>query len=305
MKTSAWSLLALGIGLGLVAACGGGPRAALDPESQKFYDTAHLIMTREESRIFRLLADPESRREFIEDFWAKRDPDSDTDVNEFRQEFEARVAYAARRFQGEGRRGWDTDRGRIYIFMGPPDKFEESFTHGDPSVRGSIIWWIYYMHGLGIEFVDDKGTGAYRIRDYQGEFFEAIDILKLGAYVGTADAFLKKIVKFDLNYDRASGGVEIVLPAKAINFKENDDGKFAIGLRFKFYIYSGPDLAKTVREEERSFAASVQELEALTDVRFDFTLPLRPGMNYVDVLIQGKEPGSGRIRRLFEVKAAS
>jgi GWxTD domain-containing protein len=297
-------LIVISSGMGAVTACGGGPKVALDPESKAFYETASLIMTREESRIFKLLSDVESRQEFIDDFWAKRDPNADTDINEFRSEFEQRVAYAGKRFIGEGRRGWDTDRGRIYIFMGPPDKFEESVTHGDSSVRGSIIWWIYYRYALGIEFVDEKANGSYRIRNYEGEFFEAIDILKLGASVGTEDAFLKKVVKFDLTYDRAAGAVEIVLPAKSINFKENDKGEYAVDLRFKFYVYSGAGLAKTVFEEERSFAAPAREIETLKDVRFRFAPALQPGVNYIDVIIQGKDARSGRIRRLFEVKIA-
>lgn len=302
-RAALWPILFF-TALGAVTACGGGPKVALDPESKAFYETASLIMTREESRIFKLLSDVESRREFIDDFWAKRDPNADTDINEFRSEFEQRVAHAAKRFKGEGRRGWDTDRGRIYIFMGPPDKFEESVTHGDSTVRGSIIWWIYYRYGLGIEFVDEKANGSYRIRNYEGEFFEAIDILKMGASVGTADAFLKKVVKFDLSYDPAAGEIEIALPAKSINFKENDKGEYVVDLRFKFYVYSGAGLDKTVSEEERSFAAPVSEIETLKDVRFRFAPALRPGVNYIDVIIQGRDARSGRIRRLFEVKIA-
>jgi GWxTD domain-containing protein len=299
-------MLVLGAGLGLLQACGGGPKVALDPESKAFYQTARLIMTREESKIFNLLPDQASRKEFIDDFWAKRDPDPDSEGNEFKTEFQGRVDYVAKRFKGEGRPGWDTDRGRIYIFMGPPDRFQEDFSHGDPTVGGSIIWWIYYDYGLAIEFVDARGTGEYRIRNYQGEFFEAMDVLKLGAYLGKSDAFLTKVVKFDLTYDRASGEVEVALPVKSINFKENDEGDFFVDLRFKFYVYSGAGLAKTVHEEERTFVAPNREIETMKDVPFRFALPLRPGMNYIDVIIQGKAASaSGRIRKLFEVKVPS
>jgi len=301
-KLAGLLVLVLAAGLGLLTACGGAPKVALDPDSRAFYDTARLIMSREESKIFSLLPDRDSRKEFIDDFWAKRDPNPDTDVNEFKTEFERRVDHVFRRFKGEGRPGWDTDRGRIYIFMGPPDKFEEDFSHGDPAVSGSIIWWIYYNYGLGIEFVDEKGNGTYRLRQYEGDFFEAIDVLKLGAYVGASDAFLKKAVKFDLVYDRASGGVEVALPAKSVNFKENDEGKFSIDLHFKFYIYSGAGLARTVHEDERSFAGSNQEIDALKNVTFRFDLPLGPGLNYVDVIIEGRAGSSGRVRRIFEVR---
>ena len=59
----------------------------LDPESAKFYQSARLIMTKEETKIFKHLPDADSRKEFIADFWLKRDPDPDTPDNEFRTEF--------------------------------------------------------------------------------------------------------------------------------------------------------------------------------------------------------------------------
>ena len=92
-------VLFLTAGLGLLASCGGGPKVVLDAESKKFYETANLIMTREEAKIFKFLPDQESRKEFIDDFWAKRDPNPDNDVNEFKVEFENRVAYVTKRFK--------------------------------------------------------------------------------------------------------------------------------------------------------------------------------------------------------------
>jgi GWxTD domain-containing protein len=298
-------VLFLTAGLGLLAAYGGGAKVVLDAESKKFYETANMIMTREEVKIFKRLPDPESRKEFIADFWAKRDPNPDNDVNEFKVEFENRVAYAAKRFKTEGGPGWNTDRGRIYIFMGPPDKFQEDFTHGDSTVRGPILWWIYYNYMLGIEFVDEKGNGQYKIRKYDGDFFGAIDILKLGTYVGTNDVFLKKVVNFNLTYDRTAGEIEVTLPTKLLNFKENDAGKFQIDLRFKFYIYEGPSLGKKTLEEDRTFESTTGELAGLKTIPFRFSVSLKPGTNFVDAIIQGKQGTATKIRKLFEIKVSS
>ena len=73
------------------AACSSLPKTALDPVSRDFYETARLVMTGEEDDIFQHLPDAESRREFISDFWAKRDPNPETESNEFKEEFERRI----------------------------------------------------------------------------------------------------------------------------------------------------------------------------------------------------------------------
>src|SRR4030042_4277 len=46
-----------------------------------------------------------------------------TPVNEFREEHYRRLEWASKRYF-EGKAGWRTDRGRVYIMFGPPDFFE-------------------------------------------------------------------------------------------------------------------------------------------------------------------------------------
>ncbi len=123
----------------ILMSCGISGKVALDPESRNFYETARLIMTKEEKDIFNHLPDRESRQEFIRDFWAKRDPDSDTEENEFKEEFYGRIEYANRYFR-EGIPGWKTDRGRIFIYLGPPDKIDQRLFINNPSVKG-LIWF--------------------------------------------------------------------------------------------------------------------------------------------------------------------
>jgi GWxTD domain-containing protein len=108
-------LLVLGMMAALGSAVRGGGRGTagtkMDAESEKFYQLARLIMTSEESKIFKLLPDAEARKEFIKDFWDKRNPDPDSPTNTFKTEYEGRVAYANKHFR-EGGLGLNTDRGR-------------------------------------------------------------------------------------------------------------------------------------------------------------------------------------------------
>jgi GWxTD domain-containing protein len=295
------ALIALAVlaGIGLAAAT---PK--LDPESEKFYQTARLIMTKEETKIFQRLPDAASRKEFIADFWLKRDPDPDTPDNEYKREFEARVDYVNKRFNKEGGPGYNTDRGRIYIFMGPPDKAEEFPPEPGQTVRGFVIWWSYYDDKMAVEFADATGTGKYRIADVAGDFFGAMDLMKLGRYVRADDVFSKKFVKFETVYDPAAGEIEVRLPKKGLMFRENDQGRLQVDLRFLIYVYADQGATKESFTDARSVVLTDAELDALKTVDLRFARPLKPGTNYVDVIVMGKEGMKGKIRQIFEIKVA-
>jgi len=139
-------------------------------------DVAYII-TPEEKKAFLALETDEERENFIDMFWRRRDPNPDTEENEFREEYYERIAYANEHFTS-GIPGWKTDRGRIYIMYGKPDSIE-SYPSGGvynrPSWEGGgttttypfEIWFYRHIEGVGsgieIEFVDPTGTGEYRI----------------------------------------------------------------------------------------------------------------------------------------------
>ncbi|HEX9960752.1 MAG TPA: GWxTD domain-containing protein [Pyrinomonadaceae bacterium] len=139
-------------------------------------DVAYII-TKDERRAFDKLANDEERENFIENFWRRRDPNPDTEENEYREEFYERIAYANEHFTS-GIPGWKTDRGRIYITFGKPDSVESHPSGGSydrPSYEGGgststypfEIWFYRHLDSVGdgieIEFVDPTGTGEYRI----------------------------------------------------------------------------------------------------------------------------------------------
>lgn len=79
-----------------------------------------FLMTPEERRSFTRLADTVSRSEYVTAFWKKRDPKPETPENEFRDEYEKRVAFADSRFTQGETAGSMTDRGMVFILIGPP-----------------------------------------------------------------------------------------------------------------------------------------------------------------------------------------
>lgn len=57
---------------------------------------------------------------FIAKFWNALDPTPGTDINEFRNEFERRVAFADSYFRTDKLAGRYSDRGAVFVFLGPP-----------------------------------------------------------------------------------------------------------------------------------------------------------------------------------------
>ena len=72
-----------------------------------------FLLTSDERRDFERLGGPAARSEFVTAFWKARDPRTETDDNEFREEFEKRVAFADSRFTQDETRGSMTDRGMV------------------------------------------------------------------------------------------------------------------------------------------------------------------------------------------------
>ncbi len=85
-------------------------------------DVVYIIGEREKNA-FLALRTAEEREKFIEQFWTRRDPKPETEVNEAKVEHYRRILYANERFRST-KSGWKTDRGKLYIVNGPPDEIE-------------------------------------------------------------------------------------------------------------------------------------------------------------------------------------
>ena len=85
-------------------------------------EVPYIITNTERSAFLGLKTDAD-RDAFIQNFWAIRNPDPNSPTNEFRDEYYRRLAYANDRFGSPGRHdGWRTDRGMVYITLGPPQQ---------------------------------------------------------------------------------------------------------------------------------------------------------------------------------------
>ncbi|MGH9321740.1 MAG: GWxTD domain-containing protein [Vicinamibacteria bacterium] len=126
------------------------------------------ILTKSERDAYRALPTEREKLEFIEFFWARRDPDPETVENEYRREYLERFAFVVNHLSA-GRPGWSTDRGRLYLILGPPHSVQQNPMGRYGLERPSEIWTYNNLDIPGFpasfdfEFVDFNGTGNFEL----------------------------------------------------------------------------------------------------------------------------------------------
>jgi GWxTD domain-containing protein len=153
-------------------------RRELETSYKKWLDQdVRWIITDNERKAFMQLSNNEERDQFIEAFWQRRNPNPDSEDNEFKDEHYRRIEYANEHFAA-GKPGWMTDRGRIYIVYGPADEIDShpsGGTYERPMDEGGgetstfpfEDWRYRYIEGIGqeviVEFVDSCMCGDYHM----------------------------------------------------------------------------------------------------------------------------------------------
>ncbi|HET9480785.1 MAG TPA: GWxTD domain-containing protein, partial [Candidatus Polarisedimenticolia bacterium] len=121
-----------------------------DPDRAWARGPVWYVMTHAEYSGYRRLRTQDDRAGFIREFWSLRDPIPDTPENELEAEFWERVRIADDRFGQDIKPGWKTERGKVFIMLGPPDNAEGDQILAD---RWGASSWIY-----------DLGRMPYQLR---------------------------------------------------------------------------------------------------------------------------------------------
>ncbi|HKO54593.1 MAG TPA: GWxTD domain-containing protein [Thermoanaerobaculia bacterium] len=148
--------------------------AALSPAVEAWgKGPARWLMTRDEEQAWSRLESDAAANAFIDLFWARRDPTPGTERNEFREDFEQRVASADRQFRTDRKRGAMSDMGRVYIVIGPPLqalRAQEKMYQRNRSRRWRSAQFVYDPAVAGsvgvvkpVVFIEDPVTHEYMI----------------------------------------------------------------------------------------------------------------------------------------------
>lgn len=253
-----------------------------DPFYESFYEKTSLIMTEEEDHIYRAIKDRAEKEEFIQEFWRIRDPDSGTEENEARREFEDRIDFANRwlghrrgsefRPEAEERaersRGWATDRGRIYVVLGPPDFISAGMGY-EPLRnhllnRGSSQYWYYRRYDLKISF-SRTNNGIWRM-GLHSPVFQAMATARLELVSPSYRGSIARPFRFRAVWK--DGGIKLVFPADRISFKEADE-RLRAEIRVRINVYlENRRLDNLVRT--RVFSYTEKEAEYLKEIELHF-----------------------------------
>lgn len=133
-----------------------------------------LLASSEERKTWERLAGDDARREFVANFWVSRDPDASTPLNEWREVFNRRVVFADEAFAGSALRGSTTDRGRVFVLLGPPARvYVRNIGRrqgGFLQVNGTEERWVYFkpqlpstvrQNEIDFRFIDQPAYGDH------------------------------------------------------------------------------------------------------------------------------------------------
>jgi GWxTD domain-containing protein len=271
----------------------------LEPESSDFYSKVRYIITSQEKKIF-LNIPPSERKAFIEEFWKKRDPNPDTEENEFKEEYFKRIETANRLFQGGGTPGWLQDRGRIYILLGPP---MERYTYPRGPSFYDVPEEVWYYGFFPIVFVDTDWNGDFELTPLGARHIAEIN----RALMAERPKIAKEETIFDLDLkiqktDKEGVILRIQIPYNSIYFEEKA-GKWEATLSLSLQIFNSSGDRIWQKETDYPISIAEEDLNKIKGKAYLIQIPVsvEPG-EYSAIIELENKADQNRISRKVKFK---
>ena len=130
----------------------------LERDIKKSLEQMKYIFTEEEYKTSSSMNQKEAIDFFIS-FWIKFDSDTTTEKNEVMEEYFRRVDYSIQNFSDSENEGWKTDRGKIYILYGEPNRIINQRNLIPPYET-----WEYNIINKRYIFWDEFMTGIFKLK---------------------------------------------------------------------------------------------------------------------------------------------
>lgn len=144
--------------------------ALSEKELDQEFETTRYFATELETELYGQLESPQAKRDFLFEMWTRASVGRNDLPPIRRVEYLARMKIADERYRNFFKKGWKTDRGRIFMIYSQPDEVERV-----PSEGGGKPYeiWRYYKIENGVIFVFvDRGFGGLELvhSTKRGEF---------------------------------------------------------------------------------------------------------------------------------------
>lgn len=265
----------------------------MSKEQSDFISEVRYIINKKEKKMFYSLATEKERDEFINEFWKKRDPDPSTDENEYKIEYYDRIEQANNLFRDGGKNGWKSDRGRVYILLGPPEfrRYNPGEINSDVSAR----YWYNYPHEIWyygfypIFFIDQNENGTFQLLPSSAQSLTRI--LQTTLDLKPKGGGGKVPYDFDLKLKKEKDGTYNLLvnvPYQNILFQQEGD-KFTAVLTLHVTIYTPRD--KEIKKFDRDYKISMTEKElqsAEKEHQLSAPFTIKKGKYKLEVILESK-----------------
>ncbi len=133
-----------------------------DEEVIRYFEYSKYIATQDEKDDWNKISTEAGRKEYLVNFWNKRNKNSGLADNTYQNEYFNRVELANKRYNMMQKSGWKTDRGRVLIMYGEPNEIE---THPDEPDMKPYEVWKYFSIESGVTFIfgNIEGFGDYSL----------------------------------------------------------------------------------------------------------------------------------------------
>ncbi|MFC1558177.1 GWxTD domain-containing protein [candidate division KSB1 bacterium] len=140
-------------------------KSLMENDEKAAFESIDYIVPHDKLKEYAALS-PDERNGYKDIFWRQRDPLYLSEYNERTLEHYTRVAYANLYFgvKAKDKSGWKTDRGKIYIRYGPPNRIVRMRPEkGGFGGRDYDLTEIWYYDGFSFAFEDRYLTGDFTL----------------------------------------------------------------------------------------------------------------------------------------------